>query len=172
MEIGGLYLLAHSPIWVIVAFLLVLLYVAPFVGRDYFEGMPYQVLYSAQIGDAGLLVVILIAATILQREETFIPSWLVSMPLHIALAIAAISLGALVSIVKLKSRDGQIVDVYQDIIIAPLFMYLAVAALPIIYVNGSFLEYWATVVLLAIWILLVLFDLMTHRMNQRAWLEH
>lgn len=171
MEIGGLYLLAHYPIWVIVAFLVALLHVVPFVGRDYFEGMPYQVSYSAQIGDAGLLIVILIAATILQREGTFIPAWLVSTPLHVILTIAVFAVGALASIATLKSRSGQLVDVYHDVVIASILMYFAVTCLPVISANGTYVEYWMTVILISVWVMLVLFDLMTHRMNQREWLE-
>lgn len=170
MEFGGLYILAHTPLWVIALVLMVLLHVIPFVGRDYLEGLPYQVSYSAHVGEGGLFIVVLIAATILQRQGTMIPVWLASIPLHIILAVAVIALGALASIATLKSRSGKLVDVYHDLVIAPLFLYLAVTLLPIIYANGTSVEFLTTVCLVVVWVVLVMFDITFHRMNQRAWL--
>jgi hypothetical protein len=66
--IGIHYLLAVSPIWFTGIILWIFTDGAIHLMRDKLEGLGYQVSFSAKFGDTGLIIAILIAATILQRE--------------------------------------------------------------------------------------------------------
>lgn len=121
--VGSFYVLAVLPIWATALVLITLLLVAMFVGRDYFEGMPYQVSYSAQIGDAGLFIVVLIAAGILQQGDLYVPRWLMSAQIHLAMVLVVFALGLIVN----ESRHGKEMDTYHDVVIVPLF-----------FVSGSY----------------------------------
>lgn len=65
--VGIIYILNTLPIWAIAVILFAITMVPILIGRDILEGMPYNVAYSAVIGDVFLMIGVLIAATILQR---------------------------------------------------------------------------------------------------------
>ena len=154
-----------------------------YVGRDIFEGLPYNVAYSSAVGDMGLAVIVLVAAVILQRNArcifqhagfSFMPAtvWPHRRKPHFLIFISSILLGVIVSFLTIHSRSGQVMDVYHDIVIAPLFLYLAVTLLPVIFMNGTKIEKRATICLILLWAGLVGFDIKYQRMNQRQWLQN
>jgi hypothetical protein len=167
---GSLYYLSVWPIWVTALVFIIITFVTMMVGRDVLEGMPYQVSYSALIGDIGLFVVVLIAAGILQRQGTVVPEWLHGRAQLLVLAVS-IPVGVTVFSKTFISREAEWMDFYHDVVIAPLILYLAVTLLPIIYLNGTPTEQRATIALVAIWAALVAFDIGYDRMNQRRWLR-
>jgi hypothetical protein len=77
--VGIYWLLNQLPIWVTVFILLTLCINILFPGRGKFEGLAYNISYASQLGDAALIICILIGATVLQREQ-FVPErmWEVS----------------------------------------------------------------------------------------------
>ncbi len=172
--VGSIYVLFALPIWAMVAILFTITLAAILVGRDILEGLPYNVAYSAVIGDAGLMICVLIAATILQREGDYIyiPHWLQDWFIHILILIVSIELGIFICVSSIKSRSGQVMDIYHDVVIGPLIFYLAVTLLPIIFINGTKVEIAALLCFVFLWIGLVGFDIKYERMNQRAWLKN
>ena len=164
-------ILSTTPVWALFAFLFVLTYGALFVGRHIFEGVPYQVSYSAFIGDAGLLVAVMIAATILQRGHAIIPDWLTAGWVHIEIYFVALVACTITCIMTLKSRSGKLMDVYHDAVIGPVVIYFAVTLLPVIFTNGSVSEFGSTCVSIQLWVLCVIYDICGDRMNQRCLLE-
>jgi hypothetical protein len=168
---GGIYLLTVLPIWATAAILFAVTAVAMAVGRDLFEGVPYQVAYSAMIGDAGLIMCVLIAATILQRGSAITPGWMQNSTIHALILSGSVILGALVSVLTIRSRSGHAMDVYHDVVIGPIFLYLAIILLPIIFKNGSRFEAGATIGFILLWLALVAFDTKYQRMDQRRWLQ-
>jgi hypothetical protein len=164
--------LYSTEIWATVLLLYMFTLGALHLGREYFEGVPYQVAHSAQFGDAALIGVVLIAATVLQRGSVTLPGWLLSGLFHFTVALSAVCLGVLVSLGTLHARSGHIMDIYHDIVIAPAFVYFAVTLLPVIWLCGNPNEIRATVCLILFWAVLVAYDIKCGRMNQLKWLRN
>ena len=169
---GSIYVLSIMPIWAIVAIFYAVTMLPILVGRDILEGIPYNVSYSAVIGDAGLVISVLIAATILQRGGADIPQRLQDGATHAMIFFACVGLGMVICAFTLSSRSGQTMDIYHDIVVAPLFLYLAITLVPIIYFNGTKTEIAAVVVFVLIWAALVGFDIKYKRLDQRPWLQN
>ena len=169
-RVGSIYVLTVLPIWATVAIFATILMMV-LVGRDITEGLMYNVAYSSMFGDVALMDVVLIAASILQRNSRiFIPRWLQSKMTHVFILLMSIILGITVCILTLSSRSGQVMDIYHDIVIVPLFLYLAITLLPVVVLNWTYKEMVATIVLVSFWLALVGFDIKYDRMNQRQWL--
>jgi hypothetical protein len=64
-------------------------------------------------------------------------------------------------------------DVYHDVVVVPIFLSLAVFLLPVIFMNGKVINIIFSFCLILLWLLLLMFDLDSGRINQREWLrEH
>ena len=163
--------LTRTPLWVTVLILYLMTDGAMHIGREYFEGLAYQVAYSAKFGDAALLGVVFIATTILQRGNVVLPKLLTKVWMHRAIVLVGICLGSAVSWLTLPARSGQIMDIYHDVVIAPMILYFAVTLLPVIYLAGKRAEKVSTVCFILFWLALVVYDTGSNRMNQRNWLE-
>jgi hypothetical protein len=168
---GVIYILSVLPVWATVAILLAVTQFAIIVGRDFLEGIPYQVSYSAAIGDTGFVIVVLIAALILQSRAVYIPPWLCNRTVHVVIFAASVLLGITVSVLTLHSRSGQWMDIYHDVTSAPLFLNFAIILLPVIYYNGTRVEKLAVFGFITLWLVFVAFDIKYDRMNQRRWLH-
>ena len=169
--VGSYYILMALPLWATAAILEAVLLMI-FVGRDIFEGLPYNIAYSSLIGDIGLMLAVLIGATILKRGEVKMSEWMQSKTAHILVLLLSVLLGIIVSVLTLSSRAGQIMDIYHDVIIAPLFLYLAVTLLPVIFKKGKKAEITAVLCFVLLWASLVVFDIEHGRMYQREWLQN
>ena len=171
---GGYWVLTVLPIWVTALTLYSIKLGAIFILRDRYEGLYYQVSYSAQLGDGALIAMVLMAAGILQRGGLFPPSgWF-----H----IGALALGAVIGVGwwLIDALDGlhlpidqqvrhemQWGDVYHHLVIAPLLVYLFVTLLPVIYKNGTSVEKIATVCMILFWVSLCIYDARNGRLDQR-----
>lgn len=162
---------AETPIWALALILYAVTLGVIHAGRDYLEGLPYQVAYSAQFGDAALIGAVLIAATILQRGGFVVPVKLAEVSIQIVFLVASIFLGVVVSFLTHESRSGQAMDTYHDVIVGPLILYLAVMLLPVIYFGGTKAEMATVFCLVLFWLALVVFDVKYKRMDQRSWLK-
>jgi hypothetical protein len=140
------------------------------VGRYVLEGLMYNVSFSSQVGDVGLLIVVLIATTILKEGRAIIPKPLQDDYVHGMVLLFSVVLGVGVCVLTIDSRSGQVMDVFHDVIIAPLFLSLAITLLPIIFKNGKKVEVVTTICLILLWAGLVWFDVAHHLLNQREWL--
>jgi hypothetical protein len=170
--VGIYYVLYTLPVWAIAGILFLITLVAILVGRDILEGLPYNVSYSAVIGDAGLIIGVLITATILQRGGAYIPSWFLNEKMHINIIGLCFLLGLFICFLTLGLRSGQLMDIYHDVIIAPLILYFAITLVPVIYYNGTNIEKWAVIGFIFLWLALVVFDIKYKRMDQRSWLQN
>lgn len=174
MKLHGIYaLLVKLPIWAITA-ILVAISLAVLVGRDIFEGLMYNISYSSMVGDAALIICVLIAATILQRGQwgfIYVPKLLNDGAVQRTVFLGFLSVGVVICALTLSSRSGQAMDVYHDIIIAPIFLFLAITLFPVIVINGKRKEIYAVILLILLWAGLVVFDFKYDRINQRQWLQ-
>lgn len=168
---GGYWLLANAPVWATALVLYMGTMGVLFAGRNRLEGMPYQVSYSAQLGDGALFVIVLLAAGILQRGGA-VPHWLGQLDgsEHIVLMAVCMMLGVLVSFATHKSRSGQATDVYHDVVIAPVILYFAITLVPVVWTSGNDIEWVAMVELAGLWLVFVIKDSREKRLDQRSWL--
>ena len=164
---GIYWILTTLPIWA-TAFLL---YVATlgvlFILRDRCEGLYYQTSYSAQLGDGGLIVIVLMVADILKRGMS-LPAWLQSNAYQFAAIIVGVALGAVWFYLESPKQWG---DRYHHFVIAPLLCYLVITLVPIICLHGSGFEMVSTVFLITLWAALCVYDSKTRRLNQREYLR-
>jgi hypothetical protein len=165
--VGSHYLLSALPIWASALIMYGITVGAIYVARDFFEGLPYQVSYSAQFGDTALAGAVLIAATVLQRGSP-LPWRLASEYFHVLAGVVSVSFGILW---WSRDRPRHLGDIYHHLFVAPLILYLAITLLPVILSNGTRVERLAVFCLALVWAALVRFDLKHNRLNQRQWLE-
>ncbi len=162
--VGSHWVLATLPIWA-TAFILYMVTIGViFVIRDRCEGLFYNTSYSAMIGDGALIVAALMAAEILKRGGVSMPEWLQNQRYHAGAGLAGLMLGV---IWLTLDRPEQWGDRYHHAIIAPVLLYLVITLLPVIFRNGSKNEKLATVFLVAVWVVLVVYDKKTKRLDQR-----
>jgi hypothetical protein len=174
--VGSHKWLAKMPVWAIALVGLAILMVIPF-GRYFFEGMMYDISFASSVGDKALLVVVLIGATMLQRGVR-IPKWLQSDRIHLMLCSLCFASGLIICISTLSSRQGREMDAWHDIIVVPLFAYLAFTLLPVIFsrengkfVNVTMTELAVVVCCIFVWVGLGWFDASQGLLIQRAWLS-
>lgn len=83
-ELVGTYeILGNLPLWFLAPILCFLCIGILHVGREMFEGFAYNISRASQYGDGGLIVCILIGATVVKRgrvpelmnNETFLWTW-------------------------------------------------------------------------------------------------
>lgn len=165
--------LSQLPLWGLALALYLLTGFVVDAGRETLEGFSYNVSHAARYGDIGLIVIVLIGATVIKRLD-IPPSWLTSDMLHLAVAGICLAIGVVIEISVMANSQwqlGQAVDVYHNLVIVPLFLYLLIILLPLICSNGTGCEKVATLFFLLLWLMLVIYDAKVNRLNQRDWLK-
>lgn len=173
--VGIFYLLYVLPIWATLAILILIVQLVILVGRHAFEKIPYQVAYSAIVGE-GLCfpAMILIIAGILKRGGAYIPLWL-NIPQwlegstigHGWLVVTCLIFGVVICWFTLDLRWGHVMDIYHDIVVLPLVLYSAVTLLPVVFYSGTMVEWRAVLGLILLWVASFAFDVKYDRINQR-----
>ena len=164
---GSHYALFAFPVWVTALVLYTVTMGAIFVLRDRYEGFFYNTSYSAMLGDGALMIIVLMAAGILQRGEG-IPWWCAEGRYH----VVSLASGAFVGFIWwFTERPGQWGDIYHHLVIAPLLTYLGMTLVPVIAGGGTWTEKVSAVGLVLLWAVLVVFDAKQRRLNQRRWLQ-
>jgi len=161
--VGSHWVLNALPIWATALIMYVLVQGVLFVLRDKCEGLYYNTSYSAVLGDGALVVVLLMAAAILQRGSAM-PEWLQNRNYHIGALLSGLMLGVVWLIRDYPEQWG---DRYHHLVIAPLLCYFGITLVPVIFKNGTKVEIVATICLVAVWAVLCVYDAKTDRLNQR-----
>jgi len=170
-EYSGIFaLLARVPMWATVFVALVVGMAIPFVIADRTSGLFFNFSYSGMIGDICLLTVVLIGATVIQREVP-IPSWFAGMWPQIIWFAACIAVGVFLVTVATPWPIATWPDRYHNAVTVSLFLFLVpLMALAILY-GGNRTETTVALLLIAIWGGLVVYDFKNDRMDQPARLE-
>ncbi|MBU4216396.1 hypothetical protein L6270_01450 [Candidatus Parcubacteria bacterium] len=137
----GVYaVLALLPIWAtIVIFYLLTLFVVD-AGRERFEGFSYNVSHAARYGDIGLLVIIIIGSTILQRcpeLSGFIATNKFQFLCGFVSGVIAGGMFGAEVVMHSKGVERQIVDIYHNLFILPFFVGLLLALFRLLYFMGQ-----------------------------------
>lgn len=161
-------LLTVVPLWVLVIVFYVGLSAPIQILRNRHEGFPYQVAWSALFGHVGLVGVVLIAATILQRGNVVYYSWFENTIFHSVAIVFSLSVGF---VWIMLDRLAERADKYHHIVVAPILTYCMITLFPVILLNGTGIETAAAGFLVLVWALLVWEDAKRGRLDQRTWLK-
>jgi hypothetical protein len=168
----GYYVLASYPIWHIAFALIIFGCVSVYAVRAIFEGFAYNVSWCSICGNPALIVVVLIGATVIQREG--VPSeYFRSMAFHLWCGLISIAAG-LVLLAKVRIQQGWLgewLDMFNNGIFVPVMLYVILIIVPIISKYGTKNEIKYTQFLLSLWVILLFFDGLTGRLDQRPWME-
>jgi hypothetical protein len=165
--VGSHYVLFRLHIGVSGFILLVVTIGVVFLLRNIFEGLAYQVAYSAEFGAFLLVGAVLVAARILQRGEA-LSRWLISGHFHAFAAVISVIFGVTCWSIFRPTQWG---DNYYQLYIAPLLLYLAITLLPVIAINGTRAERLCVVCFALVQIALLTFDYTHGRLSQLPWIE-
>ena len=117
------------------------------------------------------MIVVLIGITILKRPETEIPARLQSNLIHLLLLYVSFMIGATVWMTTFAARSGQYMDMYHDLVIVVLFIYMAMILFQVVLKHGTKIEKITIICLVLAWLSLAAFDNLTGKINQRDWLQ-
>ena len=174
MKPRGIYhWLQQSPTWLTFAVLFFFCIGVVPLGRKLFEGTAYNVALSSKWGDIGLICSIVVAARILKRQTVQV-RWFEGLVFPITVLVVGLAIGVCLHIRTMVGHSwmfGPVMDAYHNLIVVPLFFFLLALTLPIIWLHGAAIEKALTLISLALWVVLVLYDLKTGRLDQRRWLE-
>jgi hypothetical protein len=184
---GSHAVLSTVPVWASALVLVFVTIIALLPARELLEGMSYNISMASQVGDLGLIGIILIGQTILQSMEAA-HSQVLGHALYCfwGFHVLVFGIAAVVALMlyQMRNRMGklahamdfsfgyyQTVDKYHDIFIVPLFIYLCLTMSPFVYYFGNPIEKIAATVCCAIWFVCLAFDALTGRLHQRRWLH-
>lgn len=168
---GVFALFAATPIWAIVLVALYVSFAIPIIIANRVSGLFFNYSYSGMIGDIGLLVVILIGATVIQRGE-FLPSWLTSAWFQGVWLVSCIAIGIRLGRDNFLLPTATWPDIYHNAISVPLFMFFGMLMFFATIFAGKPYEIQASIALVLIWGILVLYDFVDDRIDQPARLEN
>ncbi len=135
-------------------------------GRWLFEGRPYNVARSADVGGMFLTLFVCVAARIIQRNNFNATQWMESGIFN----WVVVSLSIFVVRYFLRQKLKYTMDFFYAIIIAPLFFYFIITSIPIYWFYGNAVDCLGGIFQLIGWLLCVIYDTRTHRMDQRRWI--
>ncbi len=170
--VGAFWFLQKIPSWVLFAGLYgICIGILP-VGREFFEGLPYNISWASQFGDLFLMGIIIVGGEILKNTElngelsanTTHSQWRV---IFICLAVGVIAQFMLVS----TRPRAMIVDTYHNIVVVPLLLNLLIAAGMVIYKYGTGSQKKEALFFLSIWFVLLILDAINGRLDQQQWLK-
>lgn len=167
---GVFALFAATPIWAIVLVALIIGFAVPFIIADRVSGLFFNYSYSGMVGDMGLLVVILIGATVIQRGE-LLPSWLTSAWFQGVWLVACIAIGIRLGRDNFLLPTATWPDIYHNAASVPIYLFFCFLSLLTILFGGKPYEIQAGIALVLIWGILVVYDFVDGRIDQPARLE-
>jgi len=170
MELHGFYNLASNIPPFVVGMALVLICILVLLPiRERLEGLGYNNSYSSQLGDWFLAMAIEIGRYTLVDIGRTLP-FLNSTISQLIVGVGAILVGISWQCIVTRKGPTTFTDAYHNVIIVPIFVGLATLLLPIAFWYGSVSEKtWVSACLL-IWVILVIYDACTGRLDQSKYL--
>lgn len=144
----GIYrLLSGLPTWIAMGSLcvMVLLVLSEKISRR--ERM---VAHMWAVCYAGVLVVVLFTIGILKHGTVFVPNYYLQFGwCHWLILSIAMAFGVSMCLV---TNENRLAELFRDVIVDPLFVFLIITLLPIVYTNGTNGDKTVTSVCVLIWI--------------------
>lgn len=168
---SGMYnFLYNQPWWILPLFLDIVVIDLLFLGRQFFEGFPYNISWSSQYGDRMLIGCVLLGVYVLQKNG--LPPTLAGNYQHVCLFLGVVS-GVCLQLFVLK-RDhwqfGTNMDTYHNLVIVSLLVYFLLLLVPVIIIHGTTRDILSATILSAIWVATFFYDHSSGRLDQPKWL--
>lgn len=160
--------LLRLPIWFLASALTFIAIGALHVIRRYVEGAPYNFALSSEVGDIGIVMIILIGTTVFQRGVSM-PEWMLGSAHQTVALVAAVV--ASVVFLGFTPTSHQHADFYHHIVIAPVMVLFLVITVPVILWCGTWVELGGGLVGAAVWIFFIWDDVVSARLEQLNWLR-
>jgi len=170
-EMGYVYgFLYDFPLWGLFLLLISLAISVLLITRGKWEKVNYNFSICSSIGDSFLIAAILMATEILKRDGV-VPEFCNLPEYQLAWLIISIMAGLTLAARGhlISGKWGKGTDLYHNLFIVPMFIFLLATTYPITYYQGSPQEKLSALLLLIAWLLTLLFDLATGRLDQRSW---
>ena len=166
---GVFWILSLVHPWVAMAILLVLLLMIP-VGRKILEGgEAYDVSFTSKYGDKGLTIIAFFGAEILHSGPVYVPVLLQDVHTQFRIYLLALLVCGLLCRATYEERESGVMDFFHDLVIAPVFITMALTVGPIILINGTHTQIVVTIGSGILWLSLVYFDNKTGRFWQKRY---
>ena len=148
-------------------------FAVPFVwaGRKVFEGGAYNVSFASNFGDLALCVMFGIGILVLQQQNGVPPKWLQGTAMQIALLFTVTIAMVTFTVMEHLSSPKQVMDIYHNAIIVPVFFYLTIMLGSVIWTSGMQTQQIFAAFLVLVWAILFIVDIKEGRLNQREWLR-
>ena len=163
--VGVYSILAAMPIWEVVFIGLVVGYALPFLIADRTVGLFFNYSYSGMLGDIGLFTVILVGIEVV-RQGLPLPAWFSSILPQTAWLVLCVAAGIFVVVTNIVWPTDTLPNRYHNGVVAPLFLFFAPLMLLATFSNGSRFEIVVSVLLVAVWVSLVIYDYRSGRIKQ------
>ena len=167
---GSYALLKALPLGLTAAVLFFLCIGILHIGRERSEGLPYNVAWSSEIGDAFIICYVLTGIVILQRPGTVLGDFQALFQFWAAVLGITSALAAQAMAVRGLAQGPRLMDTYHNFVIVPLLVFLVILFLPVIWFFGTRMERQTACGLVFVWVALILYDAMNGRLDQRSWL--
>lgn len=119
-------------------------------------------------GDLGLVGCLSYGVFVLQRGNVYIPPTLQNEATQIELLMLSLFLGTVISATTTGLRSGHFGNIYHDVIVAPMILFLAIILIPVVWYNTSWHDISIIAGCIATWIVLIYTDIKVfERFNQR-----
>ncbi len=167
----GLWLFLAAPQWLILLVLAFLWIGILPLGRNIFEGKPYNISMASAYGDLAIIAGVLISADIANRNpQAMLRAMDVWEELFWALALLAA--GFVWNKFTAGPKGQTKMDAYHNMFILPGILWLAgLHSVPIIRRFGSQMEQDGAIFCALVWLATFLYDAKTGRLNQTKWLK-
>lgn len=158
------------PVWAIVFFALIIGIGIPFVIADRASGLFFNFSYSGMVGDICLLTVVLVGIAVIQRGAS-LPAWLANGTTQAIWLVLCIVVGILLVTISTPWPTATWPDRYHNCVVVPLFLFFTPLAVLATLYNGNRVEVVVSLLLIATWGGLVVYDFRDGRINQPGRLE-
>jgi len=161
---GVFALLTAVPVWLITLCICVICQTVGFVLADRSVGLSFNVSYASVIGDLCLNIIILIGATVLQRNAP-LPAGFGSGP-QVLWLVVCITVGIVFANMTAPLPNMILPDRYHNLVVVPVYLFLIPLMVLTILHNGTRSEIVVCCTLIAVWGLFFWFDFSHERLNQ------
>lgn len=170
---SGLFQLLASTPWVVTVIVIyTFTELAIWFARQTQEGIGYQVSWTAKVGFSALFGLVGYGIWTLQNQAASIPSILQSSNVQMTTLFVLVIVCIIYSgyTVSQGLRSGYIADVYNDIVITPVMLFLLAMLVPVIVLNNGVWGYLLVIAAFIIWLGTLMIDIRNHTLDQRLYI--
>jgi hypothetical protein len=168
--VGIYYVLFNTNIWVMLAVLWFVVDKMTRLIRKKTEGFDYQIARTPDYGDPAIVTALLMTVSILQSQPVEPPALFNNLSNQVLACIFFTIVGGAAYVATKESRSGRLGDLFHDIVLFPILLFLVVALLPILWTYGSWIQIAAVPAIATFMSALLWHDTKHNKLKQREYL--